>query len=106
MGISGDKRSGSDCYRHALPLRKEKRKEEAGFILLEKMKQREHPIPVIICSSQNYLLAECTGDGMVSISSEILSLILKKFWKIPTGINFRDESRKRREGETHDLCDV
>ena len=32
----------------------EKENEEAGFILLEKMKQREHPIPVIICSSQNY----------------------------------------------------
>ena len=31
------------------PLAKgEKENEEAGFILLEKMKQREHPIPVII----------------------------------------------------------
>ena len=36
------------------PLAKgEKENEEAGFILLEKMKQREHPIPVINCSSQN-----------------------------------------------------
>ena len=30
-------------------------------ILLEKMKQREHPIPVIICSSQNYRSPDALG---------------------------------------------
>ena len=39
----------------------EKENEEAGFILLEKMKQREHPIPVIICSSQNYRSPDALG---------------------------------------------
>ena len=44
------------------PLAKgEKENEEAGFILLEKMKQREHPIPVIICSSQNYRSPDALG---------------------------------------------
>lgn len=83
----------------------EKENEEAGFILLEKMKQREHPIPVIICSSQNYRSPDALGtvwyNKLRDIEFDFKEILENTNWD-----HFRDESRKRREGETHDLCDV